>query len=237
MNIGILGGGISGLTLQRFLRHPSEVLEKEPDTRRPVPDLLEGRLRLRHRRPYPLLEAPARHRSGQPAARRQHQSLQAGQQDSLQGPLRQVSFRERPRLAGETRLLRLPDRLPEERLPGADQPRGMGISHVRPVDRGEVFPSLQPQDLEDGTAGDGAGVGGQSPQAAAGGRGQVGAGDRDRGLHPSTSLSLPAPWRLRVAGEGDDRGRVQGSLQQPGPIDPQERERLDGCGGADDVAV
>ena len=30
MNIGILGGGISGLTLQRFLRHPSEVLEKEP---------------------------------------------------------------------------------------------------------------------------------------------------------------------------------------------------------------
>jgi protoporphyrinogen oxidase len=28
MNIGILGGGISGLTLQRFLRHPSEVLEK-----------------------------------------------------------------------------------------------------------------------------------------------------------------------------------------------------------------
>ena len=29
MNIGILGGGISGLTLQRFLRHPSEVLEKE----------------------------------------------------------------------------------------------------------------------------------------------------------------------------------------------------------------
>ena len=29
MNIGILGGGISGLTLQRFLRHPSEVLEKD----------------------------------------------------------------------------------------------------------------------------------------------------------------------------------------------------------------
>src|SRR5947209_19265233 len=28
MNIGILGGGISGLTLQRFLEHPSEVLEK-----------------------------------------------------------------------------------------------------------------------------------------------------------------------------------------------------------------
>jgi protoporphyrinogen oxidase len=28
MNIGILGGGISGLTLQRFLDHPSEVLEK-----------------------------------------------------------------------------------------------------------------------------------------------------------------------------------------------------------------
>jgi protoporphyrinogen oxidase len=28
MNIGILGGGISGLTLQRFLAHPSEVLEK-----------------------------------------------------------------------------------------------------------------------------------------------------------------------------------------------------------------
>ena len=33
MNIGILGGGIGGLTLQRFLRHPSEVLEKE---RRPA---------------------------------------------------------------------------------------------------------------------------------------------------------------------------------------------------------
>ena|SRR5208337_2243034 len=32
MNIGILGGGISGLTLQRFLRHPSEVLEKEPES-------------------------------------------------------------------------------------------------------------------------------------------------------------------------------------------------------------
>jgi protoporphyrinogen oxidase len=30
MNIGILGGGISGLTLQRFLEHPSEVLEKAP---------------------------------------------------------------------------------------------------------------------------------------------------------------------------------------------------------------
>jgi protoporphyrinogen oxidase len=28
MHIGILGGGISGLTLQRFLRHPSDVLEK-----------------------------------------------------------------------------------------------------------------------------------------------------------------------------------------------------------------
>ncbi|HZY89775.1 MAG TPA: FAD-dependent oxidoreductase [Gemmataceae bacterium] len=28
MNIGILGGGISGLTLQRFLKHDSEVLEK-----------------------------------------------------------------------------------------------------------------------------------------------------------------------------------------------------------------
>jgi protoporphyrinogen oxidase len=28
MKIGILGGGISGLTLQRFLEHPSEVLEK-----------------------------------------------------------------------------------------------------------------------------------------------------------------------------------------------------------------
>lgn len=27
MNIGILGGGISGITLQRFLKHPSEVLE------------------------------------------------------------------------------------------------------------------------------------------------------------------------------------------------------------------
>jgi protoporphyrinogen oxidase len=30
MNIGILGGGISGLTLQRFLNHPCEVLEKAP---------------------------------------------------------------------------------------------------------------------------------------------------------------------------------------------------------------
>ena len=30
MHIGILGGGISGLTLQRFLEHPSEVLEKAP---------------------------------------------------------------------------------------------------------------------------------------------------------------------------------------------------------------
>lgn len=28
MNVGILGGGISGLTLQRFLDHPSEVIEK-----------------------------------------------------------------------------------------------------------------------------------------------------------------------------------------------------------------
>jgi protoporphyrinogen oxidase len=28
MNIGILGGGLSGIALQRFLRHPSEVLEK-----------------------------------------------------------------------------------------------------------------------------------------------------------------------------------------------------------------
>jgi protoporphyrinogen oxidase len=28
VNIGILGGGISGLTLQRFLQHPSDVLEK-----------------------------------------------------------------------------------------------------------------------------------------------------------------------------------------------------------------
>jgi protoporphyrinogen oxidase len=28
MRVGILGGGISGLTLQRFLQHPSEVLEK-----------------------------------------------------------------------------------------------------------------------------------------------------------------------------------------------------------------
>jgi protoporphyrinogen oxidase len=28
MNIGILGGGISGLTLHRFLRHPAEVLER-----------------------------------------------------------------------------------------------------------------------------------------------------------------------------------------------------------------
>src|SRR5215471_16299743 len=27
MNIGILGGGISGIALQRFLKHPSEVLE------------------------------------------------------------------------------------------------------------------------------------------------------------------------------------------------------------------
>ena len=30
MKIGILGGGISGLTLQRFLEHPAEVLEKAP---------------------------------------------------------------------------------------------------------------------------------------------------------------------------------------------------------------
>jgi protoporphyrinogen oxidase len=30
MQIGILGGGISGLTLQRFLEHPAEVLEKAP---------------------------------------------------------------------------------------------------------------------------------------------------------------------------------------------------------------
>ncbi len=30
MNIGILGGGISGLTLQRFLNHSSEVLERAP---------------------------------------------------------------------------------------------------------------------------------------------------------------------------------------------------------------
>ena len=29
MNVGILGGGISGITLQRFLDHPSEILEKE----------------------------------------------------------------------------------------------------------------------------------------------------------------------------------------------------------------
>src|SRR5690349_9485208 len=29
MNVGILGGGISGLTLQRFLKHPSLVLEKD----------------------------------------------------------------------------------------------------------------------------------------------------------------------------------------------------------------
>lgn len=29
MNVGILGGGISGITLQRFLRHPSVVLERE----------------------------------------------------------------------------------------------------------------------------------------------------------------------------------------------------------------
>ncbi|MCX5848678.1 MAG: FAD-dependent oxidoreductase [Deltaproteobacteria bacterium] len=29
MNIGILGGGISGITLQRFLNHPSEILEME----------------------------------------------------------------------------------------------------------------------------------------------------------------------------------------------------------------
>ncbi len=30
MQIGILGGGLSGITLQRFLRHPSEVLEAAP---------------------------------------------------------------------------------------------------------------------------------------------------------------------------------------------------------------
>src|ERR1700736_5666205 len=30
MHVGILGGGISGLTLQRFLQHTSEVLEKAP---------------------------------------------------------------------------------------------------------------------------------------------------------------------------------------------------------------
>lgn len=30
MNIAILGGGISGLTLQRFLEHPADVLEKAP---------------------------------------------------------------------------------------------------------------------------------------------------------------------------------------------------------------
>src|SRR5215468_4712491 len=30
MNIGILGGGISGIALQRFLRHPNEVLEAAP---------------------------------------------------------------------------------------------------------------------------------------------------------------------------------------------------------------
>jgi protoporphyrinogen oxidase len=29
MNVGILGGGISGITLQRFLNHPSELLERE----------------------------------------------------------------------------------------------------------------------------------------------------------------------------------------------------------------
>ena len=57
MNIGILRGGISGLTLQRFLRHPSEVLEKDSGAGRTVPDLLERRIRLRRRRPYPVLEA------------------------------------------------------------------------------------------------------------------------------------------------------------------------------------
>src|SRR5438132_12838772 len=30
MNVGIIGGGISGLTLQRFLKHPCEVLEAAP---------------------------------------------------------------------------------------------------------------------------------------------------------------------------------------------------------------
>ena len=29
MNVGILGGGITGLTLQRYLQHASEVLEAD----------------------------------------------------------------------------------------------------------------------------------------------------------------------------------------------------------------
>ena len=34
-----------------------------------------------------------------------------------------------------------------------------------------------------------------------------------------------------------DRRPVEGSLRQPDPFDSQERERLDGRGGSDDVAV
>ena len=30
MNVGIIGGGISGVTLHRFLKHPSDVLEAAP---------------------------------------------------------------------------------------------------------------------------------------------------------------------------------------------------------------
>src|SRR5262249_52906050 len=30
MRVGVLGGGISGVTLQRYLKHPSEILEASP---------------------------------------------------------------------------------------------------------------------------------------------------------------------------------------------------------------
>ena len=211
MRIGILGGGISGVALQRFLAHPSEVLEAGPTpgglcrtfwkdgfgydigghilfSKLPeINQLVDGFLGENINR-----------------CRRANKVLFKG---------RYVKYPFENDLASldkEDRYECLIGYLKAD-FPKPDQLRGVDVLHVRPGNRRQVSPPLQPQDLEDRAAGDGRRVGRAGSQAAAGRRGPIGPGNRDRGIHAPALLPLPAARRHRGAGAVDDRPEARRS--------------------------
>ena len=169
MAIGILGGGLAGISIAAHLDQDCEVLEKETRGGGHCQTVQEHGFTYDAGGPHIIFSrnqemvdymvvAAGRQR---PPARRNNKIF-------YQGPLRKVSLRERPVRSRSARSLRVPLSLHQERLSAAqDQFQGMDLPPLRQGPGRKIPDPLQREDLERSGRGARPGVGGRPrPQAA-----------------------------------------------------------------------